>query len=120
MAQAEVNSQFEQARAEVVRACELLVCPSVEALDRCTGLLEGAVTTLSAARSKIPELRGNSETMAEARRLQVAIGRARVLLNSASEFHMGWSRILSGIVAGYTAGGNPASMPQTTRISVRG
>lgn len=119
MPAADMVERLRAARAEVDRACALLVSPSPEVLDRCSRTLETAGSRLAECRPLLREGTGNPAALQEARRLQAAVRHAGRLLEGAASFHLHWSRWLGAMCAGYTQGGHAAPAPHGNRVSIR-
>jgi hypothetical protein len=99
------------ARQELGTACELLIDPSLENLDRCSSVLASAASRLASSRPAVQE----------ARALRASLHRVRRLLETAANHHQHWHRILHAITAsGYTAAGNLAAPPARGRVSIEG
>jgi hypothetical protein len=107
-------------RVEVEGACQSLLSASPEALARCEGALQRAVEALRRGRTGWNWKSSSKAVRAEAAHLEAAILRAGRLLSSASRYHAGWLRILSGMTGGYSPRGEAASMPGVRRISLEG
>jgi hypothetical protein len=107
-------------RDEVKRACNYLVAASPEALDRCQDALQRAVSELADFRSKDPRIPADAGFRSMAHGLRCEVRRAARLLQSLSDFHYGWERILGSISAGYTVHGDPAPVARSGRICCRG
>jgi hypothetical protein len=109
------------ARARVAQASELLLCPTPEALEECALLLQAAAKIVAACHS---DLDGSPErpkaALDEARQLKQAIGRARILLDAARDFHLNWAKRLGAMSGGYTSGGEPATLDVGHRLVLRG
>jgi hypothetical protein len=116
-----VTGQLAAARKELERACDLLLAPSPEALDRCADLLQAAVAQVTASQAAIatPAER-EPGAAAEGRRLQSAVRRARRLLDAAAEYHQNWARRMGTLSAGYDSRGEPAAVERGRRLIVRG
>ena len=112
--------QLRCSSAEVERACALLLAPTPDALDGCSGILEAATHRLQALRPALHEAHGDPEVLAEAWSLQRNVRRAGVLLANASAYHARWSELLGVKTAGYRYGGQSAETPRTSRLCVRG
>jgi hypothetical protein len=98
-------------RRELNTACELLVDPSLENLDRCSGVLASAASHLANRKPPASETR-------DLRPLVLHIGR---LLQTAMSYHRDWQRIFRAMTAsGYTAAGDLAAPPALGRVSIRG
>jgi hypothetical protein len=107
------------ARSEVKRACGFLVDASPEALERCQGALERAVSELAGFRSTCAAVsNGGARSTADGLRAEVL--RAAALLQSLADFYHGWERILGAMSAGYTATGDPAAVARRGRLYCRG
>ena len=109
-----------QARTRVKEAYDLLLRPTPEALDGCAVRLKEAATIVSSARLG---LAGSPEqtkaALVEAYQLKEAIRRARLLLDTALEFHLNWSRRVRAIMGGYTSEGEPAPANLASRLVVK-
>jgi hypothetical protein len=116
-----VTEQLAAARKETERACDLLLAPSPEALDRCASLLQAAVAQVTASKAALasPAQREPGAT-AEGRRLQAAVRRARRLLEAAAEYHQNWARRIGTMSAGYDGRGEPAAVERGRRLIIRG
>lgn len=108
------------ARSEVVRACELLIASTPEALNRCQEALERAVSELAGFRSQRLEAPCASEARAMAYALRTEVLRARRLLQSLAGFYQGWERVLGTLSGGYIASGDPAPVARLGRLYCRG
>jgi hypothetical protein len=111
------KEQLSRARAEVAQAIEALLSPTPKALDRCALLLQAATKNLTGSPSVSGETQGALE---EARQLQRAVRRARMLLDAAFEFHRQWNRRLGALSGGYTSEGEPAAVKPGFRLVLRG
>lgn len=120
MASAGIVERLGAARSEVEQACGWLLSPSPDALDRCSGVLESAMSELSGSMSHLVLARGDPEALAEAWHLRRAVRRAGTLLQSASDYHTQWNRRLGGMSDGYQRGGEPAAVVPAGRISFLG
>ena len=99
------------AQRELDAACELLIDPTPESLERCSCVLARAVSCLE----------GGKPGAAEARVLRESVRRAGRLLESAADYHRQWHRILLRLTAsGYTAGGEPDMGSVRGRVSMEG
>jgi hypothetical protein len=98
-------------RQELETACELLIDPSLENLDRCSDVLARAASYLVAG--KPPAL--------EARSLRASVHRVARLLETAMKHHRDWQRIWRAMTAsGYTAAGDLAAPPAPGSVFIRG
>ncbi len=111
------KEQLSRARAEVAQAIEVLLSPTPQALDRCALLLQTAIKNVTASACVSGETEGALE---EARQLQRAVRRARMLLDAAFEFHRQWNRRLGALSGGYTPEGEPAAVNPGFRMVLRG
>src|SRR5580704_14027804 len=107
------------ARAEVNRACNLLIAPTPEALTGCQDALERAVFALRDFRSGCREVDLDPGDHAIVRALRAEIRRASRLLQNLAGFYRGWERILGAMSGGYTASGNPAPVARQGRLCCR-
>jgi hypothetical protein len=119
------QEQLSLARAQVVRASELLLSPTPQTLDACALLLRKATQIVSACYSDLTGPMGrpaghSGAALAEARQLKKDIGRARLLLDAALKFHLEWRRRLAALSFGYTPGGEPAAGDPGVRLVLRG
>ena len=105
------------ARAQVDRACHLLLSPTPQALDRCAQLLASALSELTACQGDSAPA---SRARTEAQRLHRSIGHTRRLLEGAAAFHQNWIRWLGALCAGYTRHGEPASLERVSRLVTEG
>ena len=117
---ASANERLAAARAAVDDACQLLLSPTAEQMDRCARLLESAVAELRAFRTSINASSPRAELPAEARSLQRSIGCAKRLLESAGAFYANWIRCLAALCGGYTNQGQPAPLERGGRLLVKG
>lgn len=100
------------AQRELDAACDCLIDPSPANLDRSAAALSNAAGYLADLRPK--------ET-GEARKLRASVTRVRRLLETAAGHQRQWQRILLAAVSnGYTAGGEPAALATSGRVSVEG
>jgi hypothetical protein len=107
-------------RAEVRRACDLLVAASPEALDRCQEALQRAVSGLTDFRSQCLRAPDDAGVRSTAGGLRSEVRRAARLLESLAGFYHGWERILGAMSGGYTADGAPATVVRHGRLYCRG
>ena len=114
--------QLADAREKVERACELLLAPSPVALDRCAPLFELAIGQMRECRDALAVLQTAEPAacLRESRRLRLAVGRARLLLENAAEYHQNWMRRLGSLSAGYDRRGEPAAVALGRRVVVKG
>jgi hypothetical protein len=112
--------QLRSSSEQVERACALLLAPSPDALDGCSGVFETAARQLTALRPALHGAGGDAETLVEAWRLQRNVRRAGALLANASAYHARWNHLLGVKTAGYRPGGEPAEAPRSGRLSLRG
>jgi hypothetical protein len=111
-----VSEQLAATRAQLDAACDLLIAPTPQALDRCSMILEAAGREAAERASSLAEIRGNNDAIAEARRLRRSVQRARSLLENAARFHIGWLAIRGALTGGYTDRGEPAPVRHAGRI----
>lgn len=99
------------AQRELDAACELLIDPTPENLERCSCVMARAVSCLETGKP----------AAAETQLLRESVRRAGRLLESAADYHRQWVRILFRLTAsGYTAGGEPDLRPVRGRVSMEG
>jgi len=108
------------AQSEVNRACNLLIAPNPEALNRCQDALAQAVSALTEFRSQCLEVPAGSGAKSMVCALRAEILRANRLLQSLAGFFRGWERILGTMSGGYTACGDPAPVARVGRLCCRG
>jgi hypothetical protein len=107
------------ARAEVNRACNLLIAPTPEALIGVEDALERAVSALRDFRSACREVQAGPGDHVIVRALRAEVLRASRLLQNLAGFYRGWDRILGAMSGGYTASGNPAPVARRGRLCCR-
>lgn len=105
---------------QVERACALLLAPTPDALDGCSGVFEAAAHQLRALRPALDGAGGDPEMLVEAWRLQRNVRRAGALLANAAAYHTRWTHLLGVKTAGYRPGGEAAETPRSGRLSLRG
>ena len=108
--------QFATVRSQLDRACDRMLTPSPEALDRSSEDLQSAVRQLAEMQPEIPALACNAVALEEAWRVRRSFERARKLLNGAESFHASWMRIRGAMSSGYTPSGEPGPVLQGNRI----
>lgn len=96
---------------EVQQACEILLNPSSESLDRSAVVLGAAANRVRTA---------GPPDLAEARDLRAAVLKAGDLLESAAAYHRGWQRLLQARTAGYNSAGEAAPLSAGGRIHLQG
>lgn len=112
--------QLAIARAEVNRACGLLVAPTPEALLNCQQALTSAVSALMEFRDQCRQTPTASSASLAMRAFRNEIHRAGRLLQNLANFYRGWERILGTRSGGYTASGDPAPVARVGRLSCQG
>ena len=117
---ATAHERLAAARAAVDQACQLLLSPTSEQMDHCTGLLETAVAELTAFRSTSAQRQFPAENISLARSLIDSLARLKRLLESAGAFHANWIRCVSAMCAGYTGKGQPATLERGGHLLARG
>lgn len=120
MVSASVAEWLTAARLDVERACELLISPTGDALDRCQGVLERAVSELVECSHLRAQGKADTEIVSRADALRIQVLRAGRLLESAADFYRGWERILGAMSGGYTPGGGAAAVARRGRVFFRG
>ena len=120
MASAPGAEQLVKARSEVVRACDLLIAPTPEALQSSQEALRSAVSALTGLGPGTLETPVEPDTIAAARGLRADVLRAGRLWQNLASFYRGWERVLGTMSGGYTASGQPAPVSRSGRLSYRG
>jgi len=118
MSSAAVVEQFAATRAQLDSACDLLISPTPEVLDRCSILLESASREMAECQSRIAEVRGDPAAIEEAWRVRRSFLRAGKLLANAARFHANWMSIRGALTGGYTDRGEPAPVRHAGRICI--
>ena len=116
MSAAAVIEQFAATRTQLDSACELLMSPTPEAVDRCATLLESAGRQMADCQSRIAEAQGDAAAIEGAWQLRRSFQRAGKLLESAARFHSNWMSIRGALTGGYTDRGEPAPVRHAGRI----
>ena len=108
------------ALAALRRAGRLLEDPQPQALEACQSLLEEVRVGLRRAAATADQLplRAQTRLCAELTELRKRLLRARLLLEQAAGFYSGWLRYKNSLTGGYTAGGEPAAVLITSRLSL--
>lgn len=117
---AETLQRLASARIAVEQSCQLLLTPTLDDLDRCSGILSMAVGELAAGRDLLTQSAPESGLLEQLRHIQIKVSLANHLLENAAAFHAGWQRILCGMVAGYTPHGTAASPARPGHLAVEG
>ena len=110
----ELAATREQCRA----ASELLICPTPEAVDRCSVLLESAGAHMAALREDLHLARGDAQALEAAWQVRRSFQRAARLFENAARFHQNWLSIRGTITGGYTSSGEPAPIRHPGRLCV--
>ena len=113
---AAVIEQLAATRVQLESACELLLSPSAEAVDRCSVLLETAGRRMAEFRSGLSVAQGDPDAIEEAWRVRRTFLRAGKLLESAARFHDNWVAIRGAMTGGYTNRGEPAPLRHAGRV----
>jgi hypothetical protein len=113
---APLYAQFESTRAQLDSACDLLLSPTPDALDRCSVLLESASHQMAACQSRIADARGDAAAIEAAWQVRRSFVRAGKLLENAARFHGDWLAVRGAMTGGYTNRGEPAPVRHTGRI----
>jgi len=112
-----IEEQIFKAQAEVSLACDCLLLPTPERLDRCTAHLQAAIAAMPARTADSIRSEGALDA---ARRLEQSLHRTGRLLETAWVFRQNWFRRLSVMIAGYAPGGEPAAMDRGCTLLIRG
>lgn len=113
---AEVIEQLAATRAQLESACELLLSPSAEAVDRCSVVLESAGRRMAEFRSDLSSAQGDPGAIEEAWKVRRTFLRAGKLLENAARFHQNWVAIRGAMTGGYTNRGEPAPVLHPGRV----
>jgi hypothetical protein len=113
-----VIEQFAATRAQLDSACDLLVAPTPETLDRCSVLLESAGREMVECQSWISSAQGDPAALEAAWRVRRSYERAARLLKGAESFHANWMVIRGTLTGGYTNRGEPAPVRHAGRLCV--
>lgn len=106
-----VLEQWSVAQRELAAACDLLIDPSPENLDRCSAILANVASQLARHRP----------AGEDARALRVSVNRAGRLLEAAAGYSRHWQTVLRQLTAsGYTAAGDLDAPALQGRISMNG
>src|SRR5207302_882839 len=105
-------------RMQLEAACDLLISPTPEILDRCSMLLESAGRQMEYCQSRIGEARGDPVAIEEAWRVRRSFVRAGKLLANAARFYGTWISIRGALTGGYTDRGEPAPVRHAGRICI--
>jgi hypothetical protein len=119
MPSALVAERLVAAQSEVKRACDLLIAPTPEALNRCQDALQSAVSEITQYRQQEPQ-HGSASATELALGLRAEIVRASRLLQNLARFYRGWEHLLGSMSGGYLVGGIPAPVTRAGRICCRG
>jgi len=104
-------------RAQVDRACTMLISPDPGNLEESSRFLQAASLDLAGIASPIA---ATENTLAASRSLRSSVRHAAALLQHAAAFHQGWRRILGSICSGYQPGGSPPAIERQARVSIEG
>lgn len=110
--------QFAAASAELDRACEVLLSPTPEALERCSSVLDSAVCRIESFGPQLAEARGDARALEAAYRVRRSFLHAAQLLENAASFHGTWLSIRGAMTGGYTDRGEAAPLRQIGRLSI--
>jgi len=111
-----ILEQLTATHAQLDAACDLLLSPTPQALDRCSTILEAASRQMAEYNDQIGSARGNSVAIEAAAKLRGSLQRARSLLENAGRFHFNWLAIRGALTGGYTDRGEPAPVRHARRI----
>jgi hypothetical protein len=115
---AAVVEQFATTREQLDSACDLLISPTPEVLDRCSMLLESASRQMAECQPRIAELRGDAAAIEEAWRVRRSFVRVGKLMENAARFHGNWMSMRGTLTGGYTERGEAAPVRHAGRICV--
>ena len=112
--------QLMSVRQQLDSACGLLLRPTAEALDHCSGVLEEAGRKLAEWQPSLPQQAGNAAALEEAWRLRRSFVRTSRLLQGASDFHLNWLQLRGAMTGGYTDTGEASPVLHSSRICIQG
>ena len=112
--------QLMSARQQLDFASNLLVKPSLDALESCSSILEAAGRQLADWEPALSQQAGNAVALEEAWRLRRSFVRTARLLQGAGDFHLNWLQLRGAITGGYTGTGESAPLLHGNRISLHG
>jgi hypothetical protein len=115
----ELVARLDRVESALARVCRDLVAPSPAVLDGCSRTLESAFGELREFRRGL-EGRAEPEARARLLKLRASLRLASRLLDTAAEFHTGWSRILGAMTGGYTPEGSAAVLTTRPRVCLEG
>ena len=118
MGAAAVLEQFAAVRAQLDSACDLLISPTPDVLDRCSSLLESVTNQMTDCRSSVDALRGDPAAIEEAWKVRRSFVKAGKLLANAARFHRNWVAIRGAMTGGYTDRGEAAPVRHTGRVCI--
>ncbi len=108
--------QLAATRSQLDAACELLLSPTTDAVDRCSSLLESAGRRMMEFRTGMAAAQGDPAAIEEAWRVRRSFLRAGKLLEHAARFHENWTAIRGAMTGGYTHRGEPAPIRHPGRV----
>jgi hypothetical protein len=120
MGTAALVEQLKSARQQLDFASNLLVKPSLDALESCSSILEAAGRQLADWQPALSQQAGNAVALEEAWRLRRSFVRTARLLQGVGDFHLSWLQLRGAITGGYTGTGESAPLLHGNRISVHG
>lgn len=104
-------------RVQLEAAGNLLLAPSdVEAVERCSVLLQAAGSRMAESRHDWAGVQGDAEAMEEVWNVRRSFVRTARLLESARRFHENWAAIRGAMTGGYTNRGEPAPVLARARV----
>ena len=120
MGTAALVEQLMSAREQLDFASNLLVKPSLDALESCSSILDATGRQLADWQPALSQQAGNAVALEEAWRLRRSFVRAARLLQGVGEFHLNWLQLRGAITGGYTGTGESAPLLHANRISLHG
>ncbi len=118
MSTAAVTEQLAATRVQLDAACNLLLSPTAESVDRCSLLLESAGSQMASFREQMASAQGDAGAIEEAWKVRRSFLRAAKLLENAAKFHDDWASLRGAITGGYTSSGEPAPVRHIGRLFV--
>ena len=109
-----------EASSAVARVSKHLENPCPACLEDSAQALQAAIAGLNLSRDSLAKGATDGRALEKLHRLRADLRQAGRLLESAAEFYRGWERILGSMSGGYTAGGEPAPVVRTGKLSCQG
>ena len=104
----------------VDRVFQILVRPTLDALEQCEALLGAALADFESSRPLWGVAGGSPTALAEASKIRAAVAQAGRLLEAGAAYHRRWYRLLATRSGGYNSRGAPVELRAQGRISLQG